>query len=68
MVKKWNKDEEKDIETKLVVNTYRDDVFFSPHPGADVLRYDEKTGIIKEPYSSFSKKDLEKLRQKNKAS
>lgn len=61
MVKKWNKDEEKDIETKLVVNTYRDDVFFSPHPGADVLRYDEKTGIIKEPYSSFSKKDLEKL-------
>ena len=61
MVKKWNKDEEKDIETKLVVNTYRDDVWPLYYPGANVLRYDEKTGILREPYSTFSKKDLEKL-------
>ncbi len=62
LVKKWNKDEEKDIETKLVVNTYRDDVFLSSsHPGADVLRYDEKTGIIEEPYPTFRKNDLVKL-------
>ena len=61
MVKKWNKDEEKDIETKLVVNTYREDVHPLYYPGANVLRYDEKTSILREPYSNFSKKDLEKL-------
>ena len=61
MVKKWNKDEEKDIETKLVVNTYREDVHPLYYPGANVLRYDEKTSILREPYSTFSKKDLEKL-------
>lgn len=61
MVKKWNKDEEKDVETKLVVNTYREDVHPLYYPGANVLRYDEKTSILRESYSNFSKKDLEKL-------